>query len=114
LVPKPCTSKGSHNAGVNAISRLDVGLVQDEKAYWMKFTKCWCQYTMHAPTEESTHTHQNQINMVFANHNEEDVIYPFIVKEIAQAQKDDSVLKKLSKQTVFHSIGRGYTSLMQR
>ena len=42
--------------------------------------KCWCQYTMHAPTEESTHTHQHQINMVFANRSEEDVIYPFTAK----------------------------------
>jgi hypothetical protein len=35
---------------------------------------------MHAPTEESTHTHQHQINMVFTNHSKEDVIYPFTVK----------------------------------
>ena len=35
--------------------------------------------------------------MVFANRSKEDVIYPLIVKEIAQAQKDDPVLKKLSK-----------------
>jgi hypothetical protein len=52
---------------------------------------------MYAPTEESTHTHQHQMNMVFANCSEEDVIYPFTAKEIAQAQEDDSVLKKLSK-----------------
>ena len=89
--------KGSHNTGADAISRLDYGPVQVEKATWMKFTKCWCHYTMHAPTEESTYTHQHQINMVFANRSEEDVIYPFTVKEIAQAEEDDSVLKKLSK-----------------
>jgi len=35
--------------------------------------------------------------MVFANHSEEEVIYPFTVKEIAQAQGGDSVLKKLIK-----------------
>ena len=35
---------------------------------------------MHAPTEESTHTHRHQINMVFANRSEEDVIYPFTAK----------------------------------
>ena len=51
---------------------------------------------MHAPPEASTYTHQHQINMVFVNHNEEDVIYPLTVKEIAQAQ-EDKVLKKLSK-----------------
>ena len=52
---------------------------------------------MHAPTEESTITHQHQINMVFANRSKEDVIYPLTVMEIAQAQEDDLVLKKLSK-----------------
>ena len=54
---------------------------------------------MHAPTEESTHTHQHQIYMVFATRSEEDVIYPFtnLQKEIAQAQEDNAVLKKLSK-----------------
>ena len=62
----------------------------------MTFTKCWCHYTMHAPTEESTN-HQHQINMVFVNRSEEDVIYPLTVKEIAQAQEDNLVWKKLSK-----------------
>jgi hypothetical protein len=52
---------------------------------------------MHAPIEESTINHQHQINTVFANHSEEDVIYPLTVKEIAQAQEDDFILKKLSK-----------------
>jgi hypothetical protein len=37
------------------------------------------------------------MNMVFANHNKEDVIYPLTLKEIAQAQKEDTVLKKLNK-----------------
>jgi hypothetical protein len=46
---------------------------------------------MHAPTEASTSTHQHQINMVFANRKEEDVIHPLTVKEIAQAQKDNEV-----------------------
>jgi hypothetical protein len=58
--------KGIHNTVANAISRPDFGPVQDEKANWMTFTKCWCHYTTHAPTNESTN-HQHQINMVFAN-----------------------------------------------
>jgi len=97
LVPKPCTSKGIHNTVADAISRLDFGLVQDEKANWLTFTKCWCHYTMHTLTEESTYTPQHQMGMVFANCSEEDVIYPLTVKEISQAQKNDAVLKKLSK-----------------
>ncbi len=63
--------KGIHNTVADAISRLDLGPVQDEKANWMMFTKYWCHYTMHASAEESTITHQHQINMVFANHSEE-------------------------------------------
>jgi hypothetical protein len=87
--------KGIHNTVADAISRLDFGPVQYEKANWMMFMKCWCHYTMHA--EESTHTHQHQKNMVFNNCSKEDAIYPLTVKEIAQAQKDDAVLKKPSK-----------------
>jgi hypothetical protein len=34
---------------------------------------------------------------VFANHSKEDVIYLLRVKEIAQAQKDNEVLKKFCK-----------------
>ena len=55
-----------------------------------------CKIPMHAPTEEST-MHQHQLNMVFTNRNEEDLIYPLTVKKIAQAEEDDLVLKKLSK-----------------
>ena len=84
--------KDIHNTVADAISRLDFGPVQDEKANWMTFTKCWYLYIMHAPTEESTMNNQHQMKMVFANHSEEDVIYPLTVKEIAQAQEDDLVL----------------------
>jgi hypothetical protein len=52
---------------------------------------------MHAPTEESTQTHQHKINRVFANRSKEVVIYPLTVKKIAHAQEDDAILKKLSK-----------------
>ena len=95
--PKIVHIKGINNTVADAISRLDFGTAQDEKANWMTFTMCWYHCTMHALTEESTYTHQHQINMVFANRSEEDVIYLLTVKEFAQAQKDDAVLKKLSK-----------------
>jgi hypothetical protein len=36
-------------------------------------------------------------NMMFINHGKGDVIYPLTAKEIAQAQKDNAVLKKLNK-----------------
>ena len=59
--------------------------------------KCWFHYTTHAPTEESTIAHQHQMNMVFSNCSKEDVIYPLTLTEIAQAQEDNAVLKKLIK-----------------
>jgi hypothetical protein len=102
--PKIVHIKGIHNTVVNAIFRLDFSPVQDEKANWMTFTKCWCHYTMHAPTEESSHTHQHQINMLFANHSEEDMIYLLRVKEIAHAQEEDAVLKKLSKTDTYSTL----------
>ena len=91
--------KGIHNTVANAISMLESGPIQDDKANWITFTKCWCHYVMHATSAESTYDydHQEQINMVFKNCNKEVVIYPLNVKEMAQAQKDDSFLKKLHK-----------------
>ena len=38
------------------------------------------------------------MNLVFANHSEEDVIYPLTVQGIAPAQKLDASLKKLNDQ----------------
>ena len=55
--------KGIQNTVADAISRLDFGPVQDEKANWMTFTKCWCHYTMQATPMESTTNQQQQINM---------------------------------------------------
>ena len=89
--------KGIHNTAADAISRLDFGPVKDEKANQMTFTKCWCHSTMHATSAESTYDYRRQMKMAFANHIEEDVIYPLTVKEIAQAHKDDAFLKTLQK-----------------
>ena len=44
--------KSIHNTVADAISKLDICPVQEEKTNWMTFTKCWCHYTMHALTEE--------------------------------------------------------------
>ena len=93
--------KGIHDTVADAISRFDFGPVQDEKANWITFTKCWCYYTMHTPPEESSTNQEHQINMVFANFNEDDVIYPVTVKEIALAQERDLVLKKLTNMENF-------------
>ena len=38
------------------------------------------------------------MNLVFANSNEDEVIYPFTVNEIAQAQQDDPNLQVFAKK----------------
>jgi hypothetical protein len=58
---------------------------------------------LHAPAEESTNHHQNQIKIVFSNCITEDVIYPLTVEEIAQAQKDNADPKKLQKHDKYSS-----------
>eukprot|EP00804_Cyclotella_cryptica_P026501 CCRYP_008142-RA/>CCRYP_008142-RA protein AED:0.35 eAED:0.35 QI:32/-1/0/1/-1/0/1/0/89 len=63
----------------------------------MTFTKCWCHYTERASSADNTSDHQESINLVFANHSYEDVIYPLTVKEIAQAQTTDATLQKHSR-----------------
>ena len=83
--PEVVHIKGIHNTVADAISRLDICPVQEEKTNWMTFTTRWCHYTTHAPPEESTTNQQHQMNMVFANCSEEDVIYPLTVKESALA-----------------------------
>ena len=67
---------------------------------------------MHATNAESPYTHRKQINMVFANCSKEDLIDPLTVKEIAQAQKDNTVLKKLSTHDKDSTQGRGYTQVL--
>ena len=102
--PEVVHIKGSHNTVADAISRLDICPVQEEKTNWMTFTKRWCHYTTQAPPEESTTNQQHQMNMVFANCSEEDVIYPLTVKEIALGQERDLVLKKLTKQEKYTTL----------
>eukprot|EP00804_Cyclotella_cryptica_P027928 CCRYP_003820-RA/>CCRYP_003820-RA protein AED:0.45 eAED:0.45 QI:0/-1/0/1/-1/1/1/0/94 len=45
-----------------------------------------------------TSAYQEEMNLVFANRSEEDVIYPLTVQEIAEAQKLDASLKTLKDQ----------------
>jgi hypothetical protein len=85
--------KGIHNTVADAISRLDsAGPIQDDKANWMTFMKCWCHYTIHATSAKNTYNHQEQLNMVFANRNEEDVIYPLTVKEIKEINQAPNMM----------------------
>ena len=56
--PEVVHIKGEQNAVADAISRLDICPVQEEKTNWMVCTQHWCHYTMHAPPKESTTNQQ--------------------------------------------------------
>ena len=44
---------------------------------WMTFSKCWCKYNL--THTNSTDKHNYSMNQVFANHSEEEDIYPLTV-----------------------------------
>jgi ribonuclease HI len=105
--------KGIHNTVADAISRLDFGPIQNNKNNWMTFTKCWCHNTTQEESVPNTSAHQDQMNLVFANRSEEDAIYPFTVREIAQAQKFDVSLEKLTDniQHIWSRIPTSYARM---
>jgi hypothetical protein len=62
---------------------------------------------MHATTAKNTDDHQEQFNMVFANHGKADLIYPLTRKETSQAEKQCQPEESQQAREVFHSIDRG-------
>ena len=51
----------------------------------------------HSP-DESTTKHDEFMNLVFANHSEEEEIYPSTEKKIAEGQEADNVLKSKNSE----------------
>ncbi len=77
----------------NAISRLEydpsINQTTESKSFqkqnWMTVSKhSWCNFDMNDTIE-----HEDYTNLVFANHGEEEEIYPLTTIEIAKAQKED-------------------------
>lgn len=66
---------------------MEYGLIIDGIAYWMTLMECWCHYTMYIEISENTYNHQEQMNLVFENCNEDDVISPLTVMENGKEQK---------------------------
>jgi hypothetical protein len=77
--------KGIYNTVVDAISQLDYGPVPDNRSTWMTFAQCWCYHNSMQEHSESTVNIKEFMNMVFANRNKEDSIYPLTTREIAEA-----------------------------
>ncbi len=87
--PKIIYIKRIHNTVADPISSFDYSHIKDNKENWMKFTKCWCFYTMHSVEDSSPSNYKDLMNFVFANQSKETAIYPFTVRDIAEAQIKD-------------------------
>ena len=104
--------KGIHNTVADAISRLQydpsinrtANSKSVQKQNWMKISKHWCNLNMDDTTE-----HEDHMNLVFANHKEEEDIYPLTTIEIAEAQKKNRQLK-INYKNRYHVIKKGYQS----
>jgi len=62
------------------------------------FSKFWSCFSK---TQNSDEFNTIEMNHVFANHSEEDEIFPLTVKEIVQAPKADPILKHFFKSMQF-------------
>ena len=75
---------------------LDYGPVKDDRSTWMTFAQCWCYHNSTQQHEASMANSKESMNLVFANRNKEDAIYPLTTREIAEAQQQDNNLNNTS------------------
>jgi hypothetical protein len=82
---------------VDAISQLDYQPVQEDRLIMMTFAQCWCHYTsgQEERTSLSAYT-QESMNLVFANQEDEEAMYPLTTREKAEAQKHDLTLNTMA------------------
>jgi hypothetical protein len=109
--PKIIYIKGIHNTVADAILRLNydpklnitneythalLGVEPDELGTqrWKLFAHYWRNYNKSNMPMQAYCFHMNNM---FANHSEEDEIYPLTTEEIAEAQREDASLKHLFK-----------------
>ena len=62
----------------------------------------WHSYNENSPRK---HQQETNLNSVFANHSDEDKIYPLTAQEVADAQKADATLKHCFKRN--HVFDKG-------
>ena len=68
---------------------------------WMTFfTLCLHYYASHTTAKQPA-KHQASMTLVFANHSEEDVIYPLTVKEIAEVLEAYPNIQKLASDAKY-------------
>jgi hypothetical protein len=68
----------------------------------MTFAQYWCHYTsgQEESTSPSAYT-QESMNLVFANQEDEEAIYPLTTSEIAEAQKHDIELNTMTDKDAY-------------
>jgi hypothetical protein len=107
--PKIVYIKGIHNTVADAVSQLEydpsvnrtaesfhttkVRNNTRQKQCWMTVSKQWCKLDIDSDNLDSYTNNQNDWNLVFDHHKEEDEIYPPTITEIAEAQHKDRELK---------------------
>jgi hypothetical protein len=108
--PKIVFIKGIHNTVADAISWLeyDPSVNQTAENYHMTKVKkrsstrsqrqCWMTVSKHWCNLEIDTNNPKDLNFAFANHGEEDEIYPLTTIEIAEAQHKDQELKAQFKK----------------
>jgi hypothetical protein len=104
--------KGIHNTIADAVLRLD-GVIRTAESFyttkvkntksrqrqnWMTVSKNWCELDIDTDNLDLYTNKQNDWNLVFANHEEHDEIYPLTIIEIAEAQCKDRELKVYYKK----------------
>ena len=104
--------KGIHNTVADEISRLDYGPIKDDRSNWMTFAQCWCYHNSTQQHKASIANSKESMNLVFANQNKEEAIYPLTAWEIAEAQQQDKDLKTGWKGRLLHTAGQKYWSTL--
>jgi hypothetical protein len=63
----------------------------------MTFAQCWYHYTSGQEESSSSSAYTREyMNLVFANQDDEEVIYPLTTREIAEAQNHDHTLNTMA------------------
>jgi hypothetical protein len=107
--------KGIHNTAADAVLGLeyDPSVNQTAESFytmkvknkksrqrqnWMTVSKNWCELDINMDNLDLYTNKDDDWNLVFAHHKEEDEVYPLTIIEIAEAQHKDQEIKAYYKK----------------